>query len=101
MQPDKGITVASFSFLQDPETTLSTNRQTAISVYRVQVARLNSNLEEKQEVLEAEWTMNELGFVAKLDDLSVGQIRSISESKVWYFLPWRVAHNDKLSQYSC
>ena len=94
VQPDKGITVASLPFLQDPETTLSTNRQTAMSVYRGQVARLNRNPEEKQEVLEAERKMNELGFVAKLDDLSEEQIRSISESKVQHFLPWRVTHND-------
>ena len=41
--PEKGMSVAKLPFLQDPETTLCTNKDTAMSVYRSQVRKLDRN----------------------------------------------------------
>ena len=79
---ERRITVARLPFLQDPEISLCTNRDTAMSVYKNQVRKLDRNPRDKQAAIESERKMHELGFVQKLEDLSSEQIKMIMDSAV-------------------
>ena len=99
--PEKGMSVAKLPFLQDPETTLCTNKDTAMSVYRSQVRKLDRNPRDKQAAIESERKMQELGFVQKLENLSDEQIKMIMDSAVQYYIPWKAVFNPESVSTPC
>ena len=99
--PEKGMSVAKLPFLQDPETTLCTNKDTAMSVFKSQVRKLDRNPSDKQAVIESERKLQELGFVQKLENLSDEQIKMIMDSVVQYYIPWKAVFNPESISTPC
>ena len=95
------MSVAKLPFLQDPETTLCTNKDTAMSVFKSQVRKLDRNPSDKQAVIESERKLQELGFVQKLENLSDEQIKMIMDSAVQYYIPWKAVFNPESISTPC
>ena len=97
VDPQKGVTVARLPFLQDPQTSLCTNMDTARSVFKSQVRKLDRRPKDKQAAIESERKMDELGFVTKLENLSDEQIKMIMDSVVQYFISWQIVFSESVS----
>ena len=101
VDPEKGITVATLPFLENPLATLVTNKQTAMSVYKAQVRKLDNNPKDRAEVIESESKMQKLGFVEKIENLTEEQRKQIFDSGLQYFIPWRAVWNPNSMSTPC
>ena len=88
-----GHTIASLPFLSDPIKKLASNKHIALKIYRNQVKKLNQNPADKNDVIESENKLQNLGLVDYLDNLSVEQRNKIKGSPINYFIPWRAVWN--------
>ena len=93
VQVESGITIAKLPFLENPLDKLTPNRERAMAVYKGQVKKLDRNLVDKSDVMEAEQKMQKLGFVDTLENLTDVQREAIANSKIQYFIPWRAVWN--------
>ena len=98
---EKGETTATLPFLENPETALASNRSIAMSVYKAQVRKLDRSPKDKQDVIESERKMQELGFVDALENLTDEQRKRIFDSALQYFIPWRAVWNLNSLSTSC
>ena len=90
---EKGVTIATLPFLDDPKTALAPNDATALAVYKAQVRKLDKCPEERKEIIESEAKMHDLGFVEKLQNLTREQQAMIFSSNMQHYLVWRVVYN--------
>ena len=91
------ITVASLPFIENPSVKLSSNKQLAHQVYNQQLKKLNKSPQDKQNVIESEDTLQKLGFVDYVYNLSKEDQELLEKSELKYYLPWRVVWKDSVS----
>ena len=101
VDPEKGLTIATLPFLENPLATLVTNKQTAMSVYKAQVRKLDKNPKDRAEVIESESKMQELRFVEKIENLTEEQRKQIFDNGLQYFIPWRAVWNPNSMSTPC
>ena len=89
-QEDKYI-VAGLPMIYNPLTKLPpSNRNTALQVYNRVIKQLNKLPGDKSDVIKSEKTMQELGFVDFVSNLSDEDRKMLEESEVKYYIPWIV-----------
>ena len=101
VDPEKGLTIATLPFLEDPLVRLVTNKQTAMSVYKAQVRKLDKNPKDRADVIESESKMQKLDFVEKIENLTEEQRKQIFENGLQYFIPWRAVWNPNSMSTPC
>ena len=95
VDPEKRESVATLPFLSDPDKALSPNYNIARKVYDGQTKKLSKRQDDKMQVIDSERKLQDLGYVDFLDNLSEERRKSILESAIRYFIPWRVVWNEK------
>ncbi|XP_066927799.1 uncharacterized protein [Clytia hemisphaerica] len=88
---DKSITTAHLPFTADPTKRLSNNREKAMKVYQQQIKKLNNpkNFQDKQDILESEGKLHQLGYVDYVTNLSPRIQANLQNEQVQYTIPWR------------
>ena len=87
------VTSATLPFIEDPITSLTSNRQEAMRVYDSQVRKLNKDPQAKSDVLKSEGTLQQLGFVDYVKNLTDDQRKRLFGAALKYFIPWRAVWN--------
>ena len=90
---EKGYSVARLPFLCDPLQKLAPNENIARKIYFGQIKKLNMSSSDKEDVIQAERKLQNLGFVDFIDDLTIEQRDKICSSPLMYFIPWRAVWN--------
>ena len=88
------VSSAKLPFLADPDKRLSPNMHIARKVYDGVVKQCEKRAADCQDVIESEGKLQALGFVCYLDDLDEETRKSILESPLMHFIPWRVVWSD-------
>ena len=70
---------------------LSNNKDIALKIYSEQLRKLNTNLQDKADVITSENKLQRLGHAAYVLNLSQEQQRILSETDIKYYIPWRAA----------
>ena len=86
---EKGITLAKLPFILNPEYKLNPNRSKALKVFDGQIRKLKKK-KDKDEVIDSERRVRDMGFVDFLENLSATHQ---TMSKIQYFIPWRAVWN--------
>ena len=74
----------------EPSTKLPpSNRDTALRVYNRVVKQLHKSPQDKEDVIKAEATLQEYGFVDFVSNLSAEDQQMLQQSPVQYIIPWR------------
>ena len=78
-------------FIADPTTRLANNKEKALKIYHQQIRKLNrpENKKDKQDVLDSEGKLHQLGYVDFVQNLSPAIQSSLKSSKTQYYIPWR------------
>ena len=88
---------ADMPFISDPDSRLVSNHMQAKKVFESQVKKLGNSLKDKNDVMEAEKKLQDLGYVGWLSDLDPDDQKLILDAPVRYFLPWRLAWSNSVS----
>ena len=81
---------ATLPMICDPATKLPpSNRDTALRVYNRVTKQLHKSPQDKEDVIKAEATLQELGFVDFVSNLSKEDQQMLQQSPVKYIIPWR------------
>jgi len=83
------VTIATLPFIQDPELRLQPNRHKALKVYHQQTKRLSKTIKDKQDVIESERKLQQLGHVEFVKNLSPQLQQILQSSSIRNFIPWR------------
>ena len=86
-------TVPKLPFIYDPTTGLSPNEHTAMKVYTAQVRKLQQCPEDKNDVINSEVKLQQLGFAEFVDELPNNLKEMIMHSPNKYFIPWKAVWN--------
>ena len=97
LKEDEKMCVAHLPFLGNPDLKLVSNMKSARKVYNGVVKALAKSSKDKEDVLEAERKLQNLGFVDWLENLSKDDQNSILNGAVQYYIPWRVVWSDSVS----
>ena len=81
-------TVAKLPFIKDPVRRLSPNEHIARKIYDGQVKKVEKCPEDRNEVIQSERKLQDLGFVDFLTNLTPEQMKKICDSPVKHFVPW-------------
>ena len=84
-------TVAKLPFIKDPVHRLSPNKHIARKIYDGQVRKLEQCTMDRNDVIQSERKLQELGFVDFVNNLTPEQRKKIADSPVKHFIPWRAA----------
>lgn len=78
-------------FIADPEARLVNNKDKAMKTYQQQVRKLNhpNNQKDKQDVLESEAKLQQLGYVEYVCNLPKEDQDQLQTCKMHYYIPWR------------
>ena len=78
-------------FIADPETRLVNNKDKAMKTYQQQVRKLNhpNNQTDKQDVLESEAKLQQLGYVEYVRNLPKEDQDQLQSCKMHYYISWR------------
>ncbi len=87
----------SLPFIADPDTRLVTNDKSARKIFDSQVKKLSKSEGDRNDVLESETKLQNLGYVDWLENLSEEEQKMILDSPVKYFIPWRVVWSKSIS----
>ena len=98
---EKGVTVATLPFIEDPIKKLKPNRDEAMRVYRSQVSKLSKDPQAKADVIASEAQMQHLGFVQRVESLTDAQRAKIFSGALQYFIPWRAVWNRNSISTAC
>ena len=79
--------------LEDPSVKLAANKEKALAVYKSQLKKLGKCEKDKQDVIESEAKLQNLGHVEYVKNLSEEQQYSLKENTVQYFIPWAAVWN--------
>ena len=71
--------------------------KTACKVYDSQVRKLEKVPGDRDEVIESEGKLQELGYVDYLGNLDEGDQNLILNSNLMYFIPWRIVWSKSLN----
>ena len=82
-------TIASLPLMYDPEIKLSPNKNKALKVYYQQVSKLNKHPKDKQDVIDSEKKLQQLGHVDFLKNLPSTTQQILQQSSIQNFIPWR------------
>ena len=101
--PEEKRIVCKLPFLCDPVSKLpSSNKTEARKIYDGQLKQLGKrDPEDKQDGILSERTLQDLGYVDYLDNLTPEQQKKILSSKVKYFIPWRLVWNPNSNTTKC
>ena len=83
------ITSASLPFIQDPKLRLQPNRHKALKVYQQQTRRLGAYPKDRQDVINSEQKLQDLGHVDFVRNLSAESQYRLQINDVQNFIPWR------------
>ena len=98
---EEGYSIARLPFLCDPSSKLTSNRDIALKMYRIQLRKLNARPKDKLSLIAAERKLHDAGYVAFYDDLNVDQQHKIKNNKVQLYLPWLPAFNENSVSSPC
>ena len=84
-------------FIADPNTRLITNDSSARKVYDSQIRKLNKSEKDRNDIIESESKLQDLGYVEWLENLDEEDQKMILEAPVKYFIPWRVVWSKSIS----
>ena len=84
-----GITMARLPFIADPDTHLVQNENVALKVFNTQIKILSTRPEDKKSVLNFEQSLQDMGYVDYLSNLSESERDMIIQHEVKNFIPWR------------
>ena len=87
------VTTATLPFIEDPVVSLRPNREVAKKVFDSQVRKLNKDPQAKLDVIKSENTLQQLGFVEYVKNLSDAQRKRLFGAALKYFIPWRAVWN--------
>ena len=82
-------TTASLPFTCDPHLRLSPNRHKALQVYQQQIKKLNKYPKDKQDVIESERKLHQLGHVDFVKNLSPEIQKQLQLNSIKNYIPWR------------
>ena len=82
-------TIASLPLMHDPEIKLSPNKSKALKVYYQQVSKPNKHPKDKQDVIDSEKKLQQLGHLDFLKNLPSAIQQILRQSSIQNFIPWR------------
>jgi len=87
---DASEITASLPFIQNPQIKLAPNKERAMKVFLQQIRKLNKveNLKDKDDVLNSEKKLHNLGFVDYVRNLP-NDIQQKLQMQIRHFIPWR------------
>ena len=97
LKENEKMCVAHLPFLDNPDLKLVSNMKSARKVYNGVVKALAKSSKDKEDVLEAERKLQNLGFVDWLENLSKDDQNLILNGIVQYYIPWRVVWSNSVS----
>ena len=98
---DVGKTEAKLPLLQDAAIKLAPNKKRALAVYKSQVKRLESNTQDKADVIASEAKLQSLGHVDYVKNLTKEQQQRLSENTVQNYIPWTTVWKDNSVSTPC
>ena len=88
----KRITSASLPLIADPLTKLAPNKYRARKVYNRVLRELNKNPADKEATIKSERKLQDLGFVAWVEDLPAEIQKMLEENPIQNYFAWRVVY---------
>ena len=84
-------TTAFLPFIENPLHRLANNKDRAMKTYNQQLRKLNhpSNAQDKQDILNSEKKLQQLGFVEYLSNLPPDVQSMLKNNQIQHFIPWR------------
>ena len=98
---ERCVVEASLPLIADPQVKLVPNRHKALKVYQQQVKKLEKSPADRESVIKAENKLQMLGFVSYLKDLPEETQRSLKESPIQNYIPWRVVWKENSTTTPC
>ena len=88
---ETATSTALLPFIAEPATRLANNKEKAMKIYQQQIRKLNrpENKKDKQDVLDSEAKLHQLGYVDYVQNLSAAEQSSLKSSITHYYIPWR------------
>ena len=83
-------TTATLPFIHDPVLKLSPNKNQALKVYYQQLKKLDSNIKDKEAIIQSEKKLHDLGYVGFVKDLPSDMQTILSNHSVQNYIPWRI-----------
>ena len=84
-----GSTIARLPLVRDAESTLSPNRDVAEKVLNQQVKKLSRSIKDKDDVINSERKLQQLGHVEFVNALPPDVQKLLESSKIHNYIPWR------------
>ena len=94
-------TTASLPLMNNPSIKLAHNKERALKVYNQQIKKLNQNIDDKQDAIESEEKLQQLGYVDYVRNLKPEQQAILRKSEIQNFIPWRVVWNGNSTSTPC
>ena len=85
------------AFIADPDIRLVTNGRSARKIFDSQIKSLNKCEKDRNDTIESEKNLHDLGYVDWLHNLDGKDQKMILNSSVKYFIPGRVVWSKSLS----
>ena len=79
--------------MNNPSIKLAHNKERALKVYNQQIKKLNQNIDDKQDAIESEEKLQQLGYVDYVRNLKPEQQEMLRRSEIQNFIPWRAMWN--------
>ena len=86
---EKGVSFASLPFIERPEEILVPNREEALKILQSELRRLTKCQKSKDDVVESENKLQELGHVQYIENLTADQQMMLCKNVIQNFIPWR------------
>ncbi|XP_066924707.1 uncharacterized protein [Clytia hemisphaerica] len=97
----KQNSTAFLPLLHDPSLYLSPNRKIALQIYNQQLRRLSKYSKDKEDVLNSEQKLQTLGYVDYLKNLSPDVQRTLRNTNINNFIPWRAVWKENSVSTPC
>ena len=76
--------------MHDPEIKLCPNKSKATKVYNQQTNKLKNHQDDKDQIIQSEKKLQDLGHVDFVRNLPTGMKQKLKDSPIQNFIPWRV-----------
>ena len=86
---NKRIITATLPFIEKPDAKLVPNKSIAMKIYYQQLRKLERNPKDKEDILNSEAKLQNMGFVDYVNNLSEDIRQSLQASSIQNFIPWR------------
>ena len=101
VDPVRGITEAKLPLIENPVHKLAPNKKKALAIYNSQLKRLAKHPKDKEDVIQSEAKLQELGHVEYVSNLTDDQQQKLKENPIQNFIPWSIVWKDNSLSTPC